>query len=188
MLHSAMRYSHKLLSDVLSEGDVAVDATVGNGHDTLFLSQKVKANGHVFGFDIQELAIHNTTQRLVENNATNVTLFHTGHENIGEYLADDVKIKGAIFNLGYLPTSDKKIITTFDTTKIALEWICHHLKDEGRCVVVLYYGHPGGNEEKEEVLAFASKLPQEQYQVMTYQFINQRNCPPICLCIEKKKR
>lgn len=186
MLHSAMRYSHTLLSDILSKGDIAVDATVGNGHDTLFLSQKVKDEGHVYGFDIQQLAIDNTKKRLDNHQCHNVTLFHTGHENIGHYLDDTIQINGAIFNLGYLPSSDKSIITLFETTKQAIDWIINHLAPKGRCVLVLYYGHPGGNEEKEAVINYCATLPQDQFQVMTYQFINQRNCPPICLCIEKK--
>lgn len=186
MLRSAMRYSHKLLSDAIYKGGIAVDATAGNGHDTLFLSQKVKEDGHVYTFDIQEQAIQNTKQRLDENDCHNVTLIHDGHEHIDQYLPDDIEIDVAIFNLGYLPSSDKHIITHQDTTLTAVEWIIHHLKPQGRCVLVLYYGHEGGNEEKEAVIQFASQLPQDSYQVLCYQFINQRNAPPICLCIEKK--
>lgn len=186
MLKTAMRYSHDLLTDVLSKGSIAIDATAGNGHDTLFLSQKVKEEGHVFAFDIQKQAIENTQHRLSEANAHNVTLFCQGHETIGDVLPNDLVINGAIFNLGYLPSSDKKIITHANTTITAIKWICDHLEHHGRCVLVLYYGHEGGNEEKEEVLAFCKTLDQDKYQVMTYQFINQRNAPPICLCIEKK--
>lgn len=186
MLRSAMRYSHELLNDVLSKGGVAVDATAGNGHDTLFLSQKVKEDGHVFAFDVQAQAIEQTQKRLDEHHAHNVTLVHDGHEHIAEYLDDHTELDAAIFNLGYLPSSDKSIITTADTTLVAIDWIIRHLKSKGRCVLVLYYGHEGGTEEKDSVLQFTSQLPQEDYQVLCYQFINQRNAPPICVCIEKK--
>ena len=104
-----------------------------------------------------------------------------------EVLPEDIQIQAAIFNLGYLPKSDKKIITLPETTLKAFEFILNHLAVGGRLVCVLYYGHEGGEEEKNAVLSYAAKLPQQQYQVLTYQFINQIHCPPICLCIEKIK-
>lgn len=186
MLKTAMRYSHQLIQDVLTDGGVAVDATMGNGNDTLFLSQCVGEEGQVYAFDIQKLALQNTAKRLEEASCSNVTLIHSGHENIAQYVPKDIKIDAAIFNLGYLPKSDKQIITTAPTTIQALEFLLTHLKEKGRIVLVLYYGHDGGEEEKNAVIDFAASLSQDNYQVLTYQFINQRNSPPICLCIEKK--
>lgn len=186
-MHSAMRYSHKLLEDVLSKGCVAVDATAGNGHDTLFLSQKVGAIGHVFAFDIQEQAIRNTKERLQQSPYQNTTLFCQGHETLADCLPAELKIDAAIFNLGYLPCSDKTIITKAQTTLTALQYLLEHLSVGGRIVLVLYYGHEGGMAEKEAVMEMTRHLPQQYYQVLCYQFINQKNCPPICLCIEKIK-
>ena len=187
-MRSAMRYSHILLTEALSEGGVAVDATMGNGNDTLFLSQLLEDQGQVFAFDIQEQALQNTREKLTENQAPeNTTLYRLGHEKMEEVLPEDIQIQAAIFNLGYLPKSDKKIITLPETTLKAFEFILNHLAVGGRLVCVLYYGHEGGEEEKNAVLSYAAKLPQQQYQVLTYQFINQIHCPPICLCIEKIK-
>ena len=53
----------------LGEGDVAVDFTMGNGGDTLFLSKTVGESGRVYAFDIQEEALISTRAYLEENNA-----------------------------------------------------------------------------------------------------------------------
>ena len=184
MLKTALKYSHDLLQQVIKPGDLVVDATMGNGYDTAFLSDIVTATGHVYAFDIQEQALIKTQEKLADKQ--NVTLIQASHHLIANYLPADSEIKAAVFNLGYLPSGDKSIITHADTTIQALEWLLAHLSKQGRIVLVLYYGHAGGATEKDAVLEFAAQLPQEDYQVLTYQFINQKNCPPICLCIEKK--
>lgn len=186
MLETAMRYSHTLLKECVHEGDTVIDATMGNGHDTLFLSQLVGTTGKVYAFDVQEMALENTKQRLQDHDIHHVDCILDGHEHLNRYLAADELIKGAIFNLGYLPKSDKTIITQPQTTLTALTDLLTHLETKGRIVLVLYYGHPGGETEKEAVLDFCRQLKQEEYSVLTYQFINQKHQPPICLCIEKK--
>lgn len=52
MLDNAMQYSHQLLTEIVQPGDVVIDATMGNGHDTLFLSELVQSTGRVFSFDV----------------------------------------------------------------------------------------------------------------------------------------
>src|SRR5699024_2109423 len=131
--------------------------------------------------------VENTHQRLTTAGFTNVQLFCQGHETVSTVLAEQEEIKAAIFNLGYLPKSDKEIITQADTTLVAIQTILQHLTIGDRIVIVIYYGHDGEIAEKEAVLAFAEALPQENYTALTYQFINQRNAPPILLTIEKKK-
>ena len=92
----------------LGEGDVAVDFTMGNGHDTEFLSRTVGEYGHVFAFDVQEQALASTSERLEKSDCPdNCTLILDSHHNVKKYV--DVPIKAGMFNLGYLPGSDKKI-------------------------------------------------------------------------------
>ena len=43
-----------LLEDVISEGDIVIDATMGNGYDTKYLAEKVGESGVVYSFDVQE--------------------------------------------------------------------------------------------------------------------------------------
>lgn len=187
MLQTALHFSHELLQAVVKPGDHVIDATMGNGHDTLFLAQLVGAAGTVYAFDIQAQALENTRQRLTAAAAASQTkLFLAGHETIGEKISPTTPITGAIFNLGYLPQSDKSVITLPATTKQAIEAILARLVSKGRLVIVCYYGHPGGESEKEQILAYCQALPQQTYSVLAYQFINQKNNPPILLCIEKK--
>lgn len=187
MLPTALHFSHQLLQEIIVPSDQVIDATMGNGNDTSFLAQLVGKTGKVYAFDVQQQALDNTTKKLTEQNLLEqATLFLAGHETIEQKLAADVPIKAAIFNLGYLPKSDKSIITLPDTTKQAMNAILKRLVTGGRMILVVYYGHSGGELEKEQVLTYCQNLPQEQYSVLTYQFINQKNNPPLLLCVEKK--
>ncbi|MFD1068235.1 class I SAM-dependent methyltransferase [Oceanobacillus locisalsi] len=187
MLLNILTYAHTLLKESLEEGDVAIDATCGNGNDTLFLSRTVGTAGKVYGFDIQAQAIQKTKEKLLENDCHNVSLILDSHEKIHSYMEETI-LGGAIFNLGYLPQSDKSIITKPHSTLAAIRIILEKLKTNGRLILVIYYGHPGGEAEKEAILSYTSELDQKEYQVLRYQFINQQNQAPFLIAIEKKKR
>ncbi|MBP1040450.1 class I SAM-dependent methyltransferase [Vagococcus sp. BWB3-3] len=188
MLPTALHYSHQLLREIIVPGDTVIDGTVGNGHDTLFLADLVGSQGHVYGFDIQGQAIDTSQQKLIKAGLTaQTTLLHQGHETIPQVLDDHVTVKAAIFNLGYLPQSDKTIITKKETTLTALDSLLPKLVVGGRVIIVIYYGHEGGEIEKDGVLAFVKTIPQQDYNVLSYQFINQQNNPPILIAIERKK-
>ena len=101
MLERALHYSHKLLKEVLDQGDFAVDATMGNGNDTVFLARLVGKEGQVHAFDVQDQALANTRKKL-EEAGLSAHLHLEGHENVEKYLHHD--LKAAIFNLGYLPS------------------------------------------------------------------------------------
>ncbi|MDR2833563.1 MAG: class I SAM-dependent methyltransferase [Streptococcaceae bacterium] len=180
-MKTALHYSHDLLKEVIKPNDIVVDATMGNGKDTLFLA---RLSRNVHAFDIQEMALTNTSQKLKEARL-NANLHLEGHQHVGKYLNNN--LKAAIFNLGYLPNSDKSIITIPDNTIRAIEAMMKHLLPTGRIVIVVYSGHLEGIIEKDILLEYVAKIPQEQFQVLNYQFINQRNNPPILLCIEKRR-
>lgn len=187
MLQTALNFSHTLLQEIIHENDIVVDATMGNGNDTVFLANLVGENGHVYAFDIQEKAIENTKITLNEQDLLQRTsLLNQGHETIDYVIPQNVPIKAAIFNLGYLPKSDKKVITKSETTIQALTQLLPLLAPKGRIILVVYFGHDGGREELEAVQNFCLSLPQKEYNVLAYQFINQKNNPPILYCIEKK--
>lgn len=176
-----LQMAHAFLEEVVTDEDIVVDATMGNGHDTLFLARLAKK---VYAFDIQEQAIEQTTKRLVEAKLDNVELFLTGHENVDQYVES---IKAAIFNLGYLPSADKSVITQPHTTIQALEKLCQRLVIGGRIAIMIYYGHEGGDVERDAVLDFVSQLPQQEFTVALYKTINQINQPPFLVMIEKLK-
>jgi precorrin-6B methylase 2 len=187
-MKSILRYSHHLLEEIILPGETVIDATCGNGNDTLFLSKLVGENGEVIAFDIQDEAIHQTDQLLIEHGYTNVSLVLDSHANMENYLSKDLegKIGGAIFNLGYLPKSDKSIITKGDSTIKAIQTILPYLKPNGRIILVVYYGHDGGEEEKNSILKHVISLDQKKFDVLRYGFINQKNDPPFIIAIQKK--
>ena len=128
----------------LSEGDVAVDFTMGNGNDTLFLSKTVGKEGRVYAFDIQEAALNSTRALLVSEGAPeNYTLICASHHRIKEFVKEP--IKAGMFNLGYLPGSGKKAVTTMrETTMPAVEAALDMLLPDGVLIVAIYPGHEEG--------------------------------------------
>ena len=177
-----LEMAHDFLAQVITQEDIVVDATMGNGHDTLFLAKLAK---QVYAFDIQEQALEKTSQRLQEAGLTNAELILQGHETVDQFVTE---VKAAIFNLGYLPSADKSIITQPQTTLDALDKLCHMLVKGGRIAIMIYYGHEGGDIEKDAVMDFVSQLPQQEYTATIYRTLNQINNPPFLVMIEKLER
>ncbi|CAM3313060.1 Ribosomal RNA small subunit methyltransferase H [Streptococcus pluranimalium] len=175
-----LEFSHDFLEEVLDNDSVALDATMGKGNDTVFLA---KQSRRVYAFDVQEEALEKTRQRLVIEGLTNVDLILDGHENLDHYVREP--LRAAIFNLGYLPSADKSIITKPHTTLQAIEKVLDRLKVGGRLAIMVYYGHEGGEMEKDAVLNFVRQLDQKAYTVMLYQALNQINTPPFLVMVEK---
>ena len=185
-LERVLQYAQTLLKSAINEGDIAVDATAGNGHDTLFLTQLVGDDGFVYAFDVQKQAVDATLHRLLDNALEHRALvLKDGHENVAKYV--NKPVAGAIFNLGYLPGSDHEVITRPNTTIQALESLLKLLKVGGIIVLVIYHGHEGGKEERDEVIRFVSELPQKYIHVLRYEFLNQKNDPPFVIALEKVK-
>ena len=185
-LERVLQYAQTLLKSAISNGDVAVDATAGNGHDTLFLAGLVGDDGFVYAFDVQKQAVDATLHRLLDNALEHrAVVLKDGHENVAKYV--DKPISGAIFNLGYLPGSDHEVITRPNTTIQALKSLLKLLKVGGIIVLVIYHGHEGGKKERDEVIRFVSDLPQKYIHVLRYEFLNQKNDPPFVIALEKVK-
>lgn len=173
----------QLISHVLTHGDAAIDATIGNGHDTLFLAQCVGANGKVIGFDVQEEALLSTQKKLLENGAhAQVTLHLASHEKMKHFIHE--KVKAVMFNLGYLPGSDHALITETSCTIAALDAACSLLASGGIITVVCYPGHAGGDEETQAVKDWASRL-KEHYRVRIFEKQNTLRPAPLLLAISK---
>lgn len=188
-LQGILPFARHLLDLALTEGSIAVDGTVGNGHDTTYLAKKVGPTGHVFGFDIQELAIQNTKERLEKEAVCDqVTLFEESHEHMTNLIPAEYhgKINGAIFNLGYLPGGDKEIVTTPTSTISAIEQLINIMAPEGMIILVIYHGHPEGQVERDKLLDYVNSLNQQEMHALKYEFINQKNNPPFIIALEKR--
>lgn len=189
VIPSILDFAHDVASRALEPGSLAIDATVGNGHDTLFLALEVGAQGTVMGFDVQAEAIDRTEKRIAEHEVSaEVQLLHAGHEAMTSHLPRDLqgKVAAVMFNLGYLPGGDHALTTQPKTTLQALEGATDLLRPGGVITVVQYTGHEGGAKEAKAVTSWASALPQDSFQTLSYRFLNQSNNPPRLLAIEKR--
>jgi hypothetical protein len=154
---------------------LAVDGTAGNGHDALFLAQtlaRLTPSFRILAFDIQEAALAATRARLAEAGFDGrLRCLAAGHETLARHLGSD-RIAAAMFNLGFLPRSDRAIVTRTTTTLVALEAALAALLPLGILSVHAYSGHPGGREEMEAVDAWFSGLPASRVTVARYALCN----------------
>lgn len=186
-MHNSLQFSHELVKARVQPGDRVVDATAGNGHDTLLLAQLVGPKGTVLSYDIQEQALENTRKRLAEAGCLQqVRLIHRGHETLETDLAPHQPIRAAMFNTGYLPGSDHSIVTEASSTRKALEICLCRLLPKGIVTLVAYCGHPGGATELAQLREYLQSLDQRRFDVLEYRFINQSNKPPLLFAVERK--
>lgn len=186
-LDNALTFSHTIIEQVVLPGDKVVDATVGQGNDTRFLAALVGKTGHVFGFDIQQAALDETTTMLTLTGLLpQVELIHAGHETLVDHLLKTDQLSAVMFNLGYLPGGDHAVVTKADSTVRALTTACDRLRRGGVITVMVYTGHSGGQAEADAVEHFVTGLSQKTFQVLRYQFINQQHQPPYLLVIQKR--
>ncbi|XP_030524244.1 putative rRNA methylase YtqB [Rhodamnia argentea] len=184
--------AHSVWKHVLREGDAAVDATCGNGHDTSALVKLVageSARGRVYGMDIQEGALQSTScflrQSLSPQEMELVKLFPMCHSKLAEIVPEDALVRLVAFNLGYLPGGDKAITTRSETTLLALEAAGSIIEPGGLISTVVYVGHPNGREEFETVQAFASGLSTEDWVCCKLQMLNRPLAPVLIFTFKR---
>lgn len=172
---------HTHLASIIQEGDRVIDATVGNGHDTLFLARIIGNDGHLYGFDIQEQAIINSLENLAAHQlASRATLLQKSHEFMDDYIPsrEHGRIKSIVFNLGYLPGSDKSITTRPESTLSALDVALNLLSKDGIISILAYTGHPGGANECNAVKRWAAGLPADTCKTSIINLLPDHNSPP----------
>ena len=159
--------AQQILRGIISAGDTAIDATAGNGHDTLFLAEAVGAEGRVLAFDVQEAAIVSSRARIADAcYADRVGFFHQSHSSMADH-ADAGSVAAVMFNLGYLPGADHSVATGDDTIT-ALEAAAGLVRGGGALSVVCYPGHDGGTEEAGRVEAWMATRPARGWRVAKY--------------------
>ena len=160
----------------LKEGDIAVDFTMGNGHDTEFLSRTVGETGHVYAFDVQEMALESTARRLEESACPkNYTLILDSHHNVRKYV--DTPIKAGMFNLGYLPGSDKTVTTMRETTLPAVKEAISLLDHDAVLLVAVYPGHAEGSAEGHLLCEYLATLDRRKICVTQIKILNSPTSP-----------
>jgi len=170
---------HAILPGQIAEGDLAIDATAGNGHDTVMLARAVGASGKVIALDIQQVAIEATRGRLDnENLLDRVSLHGISHTRLGE-LAAPASAQAVVFNLGYLPGADREIITRTPDTLLALSAAVGLLRPGGILAVIAYPGHSSGMDEARAVEKFIHALP--DHRIARYSLVATLNPAPFLL-------
>jgi SAM-dependent methyltransferase len=182
--------AHKWVTERVGQGDIVIDATAGNGLDTLFLARTVGSGGTVYAFDIQSEALEQTRKRLDSETRREslapVVFVHASHEEMTSRipLEQHGKIAAIMFNLGFLPGSSQAVITQPSTTLAALGITLRLLRGGGILTVVVYPGHEGGKAEAKAVEAWASEIEPSLAQTVIYRFPQKTTAPYLIALIK----
>ena len=171
------------ITEQVQPGDICIDATMGNGNDTILLSSLCKETGHVYAFDIQEQALAHTRQRLLDADVPqNYTLLLESHTNMDHYVQSE-SVSCIVFNLGYLPGGDHTKATHASSSIEALTKSLSLLKKGGLISLCIYSGGDSGFEERDAVLSWLKNLDSHKYLVIRSDYYNRPNNPPIPILI-----
>lgn len=173
------------IEEHVCNGDICIDATMGNGNDTLTLSRLCGENGQVYAFDIQKQALENTKTRLITNNAPmNYKLLLKSHTEMDQYAEND-SVSCIVFNFGYLPGGDHNMATKSNTSLQALETALKLLKKKGILSLCIYSGGDTGFEERDAILNWLKNLDSKKYLVIKTEYYNRPNNPPMPVLVVK---
>lgn len=174
-----------LLRNLISEGDTVIDATTGNGHDTVFLAECVGLSGRVQAFDIQEQAIRSAKAAVMAANFGDRVEFHQlSHIRMAEH-AEHGSVAAIMFNLGYLPGDDHDFTTQTKATLTAMAVAADLLQPGGILSVVCYPGHPEGALEAAQVEAWAASQAAFGWRTAKYAMIGTLQPAPFLLVSRK---
>jgi len=183
-MKSVLDFAKSYLIESVPPDGIVGDFTMGNGNDTLFLAGLVP-QGKVFAFDVQPQALENTKKRLEEAGAgENVQLILGCHSTLDQYITQP--FDGGMFNLGYLPWSDKKVTTQHETTLLAIGKAVDLLKPNRALVIVIYPGHSEGALEGEMIQKYAKSLDPKRFDATIFRIFNVADCPYV-IAIEKRR-
>ena len=174
-----------ILTRLIEPGDVVIDATAGNGHDTVFLADRVGASGQVLAFDVQQAALESAASRVAAEGFSERVRFICGsHAGMAEH-ADAGSVAVVMFNLGYLPGDDHTLTTETATTLAALDAAGDLLRGGGALSVICYPGHPAGAVEAAAVESWMEARTAAGWRVARYGSVGTRRPAPFLLLARK---
>lgn len=183
---SARFWAREMVEAALFDGARAIDATMGNGHDTQWLCELVGQQGRVYAFDIQPEAVERTRRRLEENGLdARAELLCDGHQHMARHVTEPVD--AIVFNLGWLPGTEHGVTTQTESTLAAVEAALRLLKEDGLMTICIYPGHEEGRRELQALTAWAAGLDEKRYDALLKGYLNQTGDPPQMLAIRKKR-
>ncbi len=173
-----------VLLPILGSAKCVVDATAGNGHDTVFLAQHTSSDAAVWAFDIQRQALDEAAKNAAEAGcAEKVHFVQASHSTVGEHISEP--IDAAMFNLGYLPGASHAVTTVSESTREAIAAIMRQLRVGGMITVVSYSGHEEGKQEQDDLFRWFKEFPVSVYTVSSFRMINHKETAPMLFLIEK---
>ena len=178
-------WCHHFIREHVKEGECCIDATAGNGNDTLVLCELVGETGKVIAFDIQEEAVANTKKRLAEHGMTErAQVLLESHVNMNRY-AQEESVSCVMFNFGYLPGGNHELATRKESSILAIQEGLRLLKKGGMMSLCIYSGGDSGFEERDAILSEIKRLDGKKYLVIVSEYYNRPNNPPIPVLIVK---
>ena len=191
-MHEHLQKAHFLWRENVKPGDLVIDATCGNGHDTLLLAQLAltPSKGTLFALDVQEAAIIQSSTRLREHLppeiVERVVFLQKCHSRFPESIEKE-SVTLIVYNLGYLPGGNKALTTLLETTQKSLFHAMELIAKEGLISVMCYPGHAEGKIEEDALLSFASCLNPLEWK-WTHQRLVDRPTAPSLLIFKKSPK
>lgn len=180
-------WCHSMIKMQVPSNGIYIDATAGNGYDTLFLCQVAGESGMVYAFDIQEQAIINTKNLLEKHGMQNrADVILDSHIHMESYILQET-VDCICFNFGYLPGGDHLIATEAETSLLAVKQGLRLLKKGGMMSLCIYSGGDTGFKERDILLEYLKELDGKKYIVILNSYYNHKNNPPIPVFIFKKQ-
>jgi len=187
LFQSHIDLAHRYWKELVLPGDTIIDATCGNGHDTLVLC-KLDADA-VYGIDLQQSAVNNTNQLLKQNlspqQLSRVKILLHSHACFPAEIPEN-SVRLIVYNLGYLPGGNKNITTMVETTLASLEAARKLLLPGGAISITCYPGHEEGQKEKNAIIDYASKLSPQVWNCFEFSSLNRKQAPSLLL-LQKTK-
>ncbi|MES2925053.1 MAG: class I SAM-dependent methyltransferase [Verrucomicrobiota bacterium] len=174
--------AQEILRPLIRPGDLVIDATAGNGHDTVFLAECVGPGGKVLAFDVQEAALDSARSKVGEMGW--VKFLHESHVKMADHAAAE-SVAVIMFNLGYLPGENHQLTTESNETLAALQVAAFLLKPGGVLSVICYPGHPAGAVEAVAVEAWMAAQTGNGWRVARYGAVGTKRPAPFLLVAAK---
>lgn len=186
-LSNCRNLSRAIIDEWIEQGDTVVDATAGNGHDTLYLAQKVGAQGKVYAFDVQQAALDSTRERLEAQGVFDgrVELVLSSHADMEQFVVPQ-GVKCVLFNLGWLPSGDHSVTTMTASTLAAVQAAMRLIAPGGMVSICMYPGHEEGTNEKNALLSMLEQVDIREYNILHANFINQKNFSPQLILVQRE--
>lgn len=194
VFQSHIDMAHTYWAKLLTPGDIAIDATCGNGHDSCVLFRELMVNtspekrGTLIAMDIKSEAIAATRKRLANafspTDVEGVRFIHGCHSRFPENIAPE-SVKLIVYNLGYLPGSDKRKTTLVHTTLRSVENALPLIESGGAISITCYPGHQEGQKEEYQLLRLMNALSPHYWNICHHRWLN-RNRAPSLIFIQRR--